>query len=119
MAFCVVTGVRPHAAHLREVLLLVADPLHELLDRDGPAVLEAVLLRLHAHELDQHVGVRREPGHGAHDVRVDGVDLLAALGLGEQLGHGLLLGRDHDAVLGEHADAGAGVVDGLRGTVEQ
>ena len=35
MAFCVVTGVRPHAAHLREVLLLVADPLHELLDRDG------------------------------------------------------------------------------------
>lgn len=64
---------------LGEDLLLVADPLDELLAGDGAAVVELVEAGLVAEVVDEDVGVGGQPGEGAGDVVVELEDLLRPL----------------------------------------
>jgi hypothetical protein len=59
--------------HLRVELLLVAQPLDELLDRLRLLIAEHVPLRVQPRLVDQDVRVRRDPRHSARHVVVDHV----------------------------------------------
>mmetsp|Transcript_13115 Transcript_13115/g.32744 ORF Transcript_13115/g.32744 Transcript_13115/m.32744 type:complete len:244 (-) Transcript_13115:87-818(-) len=100
---------RPQATVLRVELLLIAQPLHELLDGLRLLIAEHVPLRVQPRLVDQDVRVRGDPRDGARHVVVDHVHLLGALGGLEQLGRDLLLGGEDDAVRGEDSDGGARV----------
>ena len=106
------------AAVLGIGLLVVADVLDELLDGDGLGVLVGVPTGAEAGLVDEDVGIGGQAGHGAGGVVAELVGLLGGFGRGEEAGRDALLAGHDDAVLGQDADAGAGVVDGLDGILD-
>ena len=67
--------------------------------------------------VDEDVGVGRDSGNGAGHVLVQVVDLLRVESLVQELVGVSSFGSQEDAVLGQHAEAGAGVTDGLHGVL--
>ena len=70
---------------MRVGLLLVAEALHELLNRLRLLVVVPIPLRVQTHLIDQNVGVGRDAGDRACHVLVYHVHFLGRLGRLEQL----------------------------------
>lgn len=98
---------------LRVPLLDVAHVLDQLLAGDLLVVCAQVVLGRLSGVLHENAGIRVQSGHSAYHGVVERVHFLGRGVLLQQLGGDFALGGKHNAVLGENANGGTGVRDGL------